>query len=93
LNLKSAKIMKSGKIILGAVALVVTAGSAIAMKSRTDGHQLYTKTSVANGGPCHLVNCFTKVNGTGASTCNTATKYATNINCTKTFTGLKTSAI
>jgi hypothetical protein len=95
LKIKKLKIMKSGKIILGAVALIVTAGSAIAMKTNNRGlHQLFTKTKVNGITRCNAKNCYTKATpGIGTCPLPAATSVYTKVACTKTWTGGRTATL
>jgi len=87
--------MTKGKMILGALTAILTAGSLFAFNvdnKRSGGLRLYT-TSAANG--CRLANCWTAVNKPNPSPCPTAT-YFTQITsggkCKNTFSGLKTTS-
>ena len=65
--------MKKGQIILGAVALVVTAGSTLAFKVanhvRNSGHALWG--TVSGAATCTPTNCFTTANSGSTATCKT----------------------
>jgi len=86
--------MTKGKVILGALTAILTAGALFAFNvdnKRTGGLRLFT-TSIANG--CRLANCWTLNGGTATNPCTTGTYYTQktiNGKCKTVFTGGKTS--
>jgi hypothetical protein len=95
--------MKKGKLILGAVAFIITAISAFALKrDRTRSlHRLYG--TAGKGGSCFHVTCWTNfIDGTSCGSCHLTTffgsivahvytiKTAAGGKCKDAYTGLCT---
>ena len=85
--------MKSTKIILGAIALVVTSASSMAFRAHdkfNNRHKLFTDTDNV----CNPVNCFTELTGSAnPNPCDNTITYFTKATCPEAsiWTGLATT--